>query len=182
MTEVHAGRALVTAEEFWRLCADGQRRELVRGRVVPMSPVGGSHGGSVIKLAVRVGGHAEKHDLGWVTTEVGFILARSPDIVRGPDLAFVTKRRTPDPIPTTFVEMAPDLAVEVVSPGDTFSEVFEKVHEYLDHGVREVWVVDGRSRRVLVLRGAEPMRTLGPDDVVTTDLLPGLSFRVAEVL
>lgn len=147
-----------------------------------MSPVGGSHGGSVIKLAIRVGGHAERHDLGWVSTEVGFVLARGPDVVRGPDLAFVAKARVPTPIPSTFVELAPDLVVEVVSPGDTFSEVFEKVREYLEHGVREAWVVDGRSHRLFVQRAAEPMRVLGPDDVLTTDLLPGLSLRVSEVL
>jgi Uma2 family endonuclease len=182
MTEVHTGRALVTAEEFWRLCADGHRRELVHGKVVPVSPVGGSHGDSVVRLLVAVATHVRTRDLGWVSTEVGFVLARDPDLVRGPDVAFVTRARVPAPIPSTFVELAPDLVVEVVSPGDTFSEVFEKVREYLAHGVREAWVVDGRSRRLFRQRGSEPMQVLGPDDVLTTDLLPGLSLRVSEVL
>ncbi len=182
MTEVHAGRALITAEEFWRLSADGRRRELVQGKVVPLSPVGGSHGDSVVRLLVAVATHVRTRDLGWVSTEVGFVLARDPDLVRGPDVAFVTRARVPAPIPSTFVELAPDLVVEVVSPGDTFSEVFEKVREYLAHGVREAWVVDGRSRRLFRQRGSEPMQVLGPDDVLTTDLLPGLSLRVSEVL
>lgn len=66
MTEVHAGRALVAAEEFWRLCADGHRRELVHGKVVPTSPVGGSHGDSVVGLLVAVATHVRSRDLGWV--------------------------------------------------------------------------------------------------------------------
>ncbi len=172
---------LLSAEAFSRAAGD-RRQELVRGRVVDMSPVGGRHGDTVVRLAAALFPFVRAHALGWVTTETGFVLGRAPDTVRGPDLAFVARGRVPDPIPDGWLELAPDLAAEVVSPGDAYTQVLEKVEDYLGAGVVEVWLLDPRRRRAEVHRRGAPTRHLGPDDALTSDLLPGWSLRLGEVV
>lgn len=174
---------LTTAEELWSMGSGGRRFELVRGRLVErVSPTGWFHGRLVIKLGARLDEHVTRTGLGTITTETGFILARDPDLVRGPDLAFLGAGREPARDSNGFVELAPDLAIEVVSPGDTYTEVLAKVDEYLDHGVREVWIVDPQRRRVVVQRPGAPPRTLTADEELMSDLLPGLSLRLADLL
>jgi Uma2 family endonuclease len=178
-----AAEGRLTAEDFSRLPGGTQRRELVRGQVVEVSPTAWAHGDAAGELLTRMRAHARRHDLGAVLPEVGFLLARDPDTVRGPDVAFVARARIPDPLPERgFVELAPDLVAEVVSPGDAYSEVQAKVEEYLAAGVREVWVVDPRRRRVEVHAAGRAARTLGPADALATDLLPGLVIPVGEVV
>jgi Uma2 family endonuclease len=174
---------LTTAEELWSMGSGGRRFELVRGRLVErVSPTGWGHGRTVVRLVARLDVHVSRAGLGAVTTETGFVLARDPDLVRGPDVAFVAAGREPARGSNGFVELAPDLAIEVVSPGDTYTEVLAKVDEYLDHGVREVWIVDPQRRRVVVQRPGAPPRTLTADEELTSDLLPGLSLRLADLL
>ena len=113
-----------------------------------MSPVGGSHGHTVIKLGGRMDAFVTPRRLGKVFTELGFILARDPDTVRAPDIAFVSAERLGPVIPVGYIEGAQDLAVEVLSPDDRMSEIQEKVREYLSAGARLVWVVDPQNRAV----------------------------------
>lgn len=181
MTDVETPGALLTAEQFFLLSGGGRKQELVAGRVVTTSPTGGEHGDVHIELAMRLRLHAKSQGLGWVTVETGFLLRREPDLVRAPDVAFVVAARAPRPAPKGFVQLAPDLAVEVVSPSDTDTEVREKVDEYLTHGVREVWLVDPRRRRAEVFRRGAAPAVLGPEGALATDLLPGLSIPLAEL-
>lgn len=173
--------AILTAEQFARVAGLGD--ELVRGRVVRLTPTGWAHGDVTGELLMLMRSHAKAHDLGLVVPEVGFVLSRAPDTVRGPDVAFVARDRVPSPLPERgFAELVPDLAVEVVSPGDADTAVRERVDEYLAAGVREVWVVDPRRRRVEIHLPGGQERTLGPEDDLTTSLLPGLSIRVGRLL
>lgn len=161
----------------------GRRFELVRGGLVErISPTGWGHGRTVVRLVARLDEHVTRAQLGAVTTETGFVLARDPDLVRGPDVAFVAAGRESAASSSGFVELAPDLVIEVVSPSDTYTDVLAKVDEYLDHGVREVWVADPQRRRVVVQRPGTPPRTLTADDELTSDLLPGLRLRLGDLL
>lgn len=120
------------------------------------------------------------HDLGAVFTEVGFTLSRDPDTVRAPDLAFVAAGRIPaSGYGTGYWEIAPDLAVEVVSPSSRASAIQEKVLHWLDAGAREVWIVDPGTRTVAIHRPGGRTTVLRGEDVVEgADLLPGFTLAL----
>jgi Uma2 family endonuclease len=179
------GRRLITAEEFMAMPnpPDGSRQELVRGVIETMPPPKGPHGICCSRVNRRVGGFVEDHNAGWTTcNDAGFILERGPDTVRGPDVAFWSRERVPE-MPAGYFEVPPDLAVEVVSPEDHFARIQRKVLQYLDAGVRLLWVVDPEDRSVTLYRPDQKPRILGENETITgEDVLPGLSCRVAELL
>jgi Uma2 family endonuclease len=174
---------LVTAEELERFPSDDRRYELVKGRVVRMSPVGSRHGGVTIGLAFLLVQHVRAHALGAVVTEVGFVLATKPDTVRAPDLAFIRRGRIPATgLPRGFWKGSPDLAVEVLSPDDTPSEVRTKVDEYLRYGVPLVLTVDPDEKTVAVFRANAAPATLGMDQQLDlSDVVPGFRCDVREI-
>jgi Uma2 family endonuclease len=174
-------RALITAEELEAM-PGGERLELVRGELVEMPPVGEEHGGSTLLLGSWIVSFVRKNKLGKAGAEWGFILSRDPDVVRAPDVAFVSKSRLKPGRRKGYFEGAPDLAVEVVSPSDRFGDVQEKVHEYLDAGSRLVWVVDPGRRTVTVWRPNRQAREFRANQKVAgEEVLPGFSFRVNDL-
>jgi Uma2 family endonuclease len=178
-----AGTKLVTADELFCM-PEEDRFELVRGVLVPMSPQPGfRHGRIGSRLAMEVGVFVRVNRLGTCVVESGFRLARDPDTVLGPDFAFVARGRiTADMDQTRYLPLAPDLVAEVVSPSDSVRRITERVQEYLDAGVRLVWVLDPRSESVRVHRPGQAPRTLSKDDVLSgEDVLPGFACRVADL-
>ena len=155
-----ARTAPVTATELpalsSRLSIEGKRTELVRGDLIVMTPAGGRHGQVAHRVGLVIGNHVLDRNLGRMfAAETGFLLQRDPDTVRAPDAAFVAGDRLGTGlIPAGFLEMAPDLAVEVVSPGDSASAVQARVDDWLAAGTRLVWVVDPETRSVIVHRRA----------------------------
>ncbi len=122
--------SLVTAGELLELPTGmGKRYELVAGELRVMSPSGWPHGKVVGRLHTRLGSFVEKYDLGVLFgAETGFRLASNPDTVRAPNIAFISKQSIPANEPREgFWPGAPDLAVEVLSPGDRAVEVDEKI-------------------------------------------------------
>ena len=121
-----------------------------------MTPAGGRHGQVAHRVGPVIGNHVLDRNLGRVfAAETGFLLQRDPDTVRAPDTAFVAgERLETGEVPTGFLEMAPDLAVAVVSPGDSATAVQAKVDDWLAAGTRLVWVVDPETRSVTVHRPA----------------------------
>lgn len=181
----HVQTRPVTADELLRMPDDGFRYELIRGELKQMTPAGGRHGRVAMNVALSLGNHVRAHDIGTVyAAETGFRLAADPDTVRAPDVAFVRKERA-DALAETegFLPGAPDLAVEVISPGDTYTEVEGKVLEWLDAGTRLVLVVDPRKRTATVYRSRSEIRVLGGDGVVDgADVVPGWRAPVKELL
>lgn len=148
------GRKNVTADELLA-AGDIGPCELVRGEVLLMSPPGCRHGGVAAAIIAALRTFVQARHLGIVVADAGFILSHDPDTVRGPDVAFVRSARIPPAgPPEEFWDGPPDLAVEVVSPGDRWSEVEEKVRAYLAAGTSLVWVVDPRTRTAHVYRPA----------------------------
>ena len=176
-------KTLLTSEELWKIVADGSRYELCEGELVPMTPIGIQHGAIVIKLGRLLGSYVEAKHLGIVGTEIGFRLARDPDTVRAPDLAFIAKERLPkEGVPTKFANFPPDLAVEVLSPDDTASELPKKVEEYFRAGVRLIWVVDPRTQTVTVYQSLQNVRILSSDQELDSgDVVPGFRCQVSEL-
>ena len=172
-------QTLLTAEEFFRQYShrDG-RYELVQGRVVVLAPPRWEHGEVAMNLGSPLHVYVRRNDLGRVVVESGYWIERHPDTVRGPDVSFVRKERLPaEGRIQSFFEGPPDLAVEVVSPSDTASSLEAKVHEYLQNGVRRVWVVYVDSRRVAVHHPDGSAQWYSGDAVLEDpDLLPGFSL------
>ena len=177
--------AALTAEELLHLPGDGWRYALVEGELQRMTPAGFDHGAVVMNVAVPLAQHVRRCGLGVVCgAGTGFVLARRPDTVFAPDVAFVRRERIPaSGRPAAFWEGAPDLAVEVVSPGDTRPEVAAKVASWLAAGTRVVWVVDPGRRSVAVHEpGATPWHFAADADIVDgAPLFPGFRLPVADV-
>jgi Uma2 family endonuclease len=174
----------MTADELLRLRRPGKRTELVRGALIVREPAGYLHGEVVAELAHRLMSHVKANDLGRVlAAETGFKLASDPDTVRAPDVAFIRKERLPDPAPAGYAELAPDLVVEVLSPDDRPGEVLAKVAEWLEAGVRLVWVVDPQRRVARVYRADGSESILSGDDILNgEDVVPGFSCRLETIL
>ena len=173
-----------TASELYAMPDDGFRYELVKGELRKMSPSGSEHAVIIGRLTMRLGQHIEANDLGlYFGAEAGFKIASDPDTVRAPDLAFVSRERIPEiGIPKNFWTGAPDLAVEVVSPGDTYSEVEEKVEDWLEAGAQAVWVVNPKRRGVAVYRSMTDVTRLSEDDELSGgEVVPGFRCKVAEI-
>lgn len=184
MTKPAGTEDLLTIEEFERLPDDGFRSELVRGRVVREPPAGMDHGEIGNRLAFLVTGFVRRHGLGKVyNADTGFVLFEDPPTVRAPDVAFVSCSRVPSPAESVgFGRLAPDLAVEVLSPSNTAAAIIDKVEDYLKAGTRLVWVVEPCRRSVTVYRSRSEIRLLGGDDELGGyDVLPGFSLRVSNI-
>ena len=175
---------LFTAADLEKMPANGERYELVNGELRTMPPVGGEHGVIGMNLSGPMHSHSKANDLGVVLlAETGFILKRDPDTVRAADTAFVRKNRIPNTgIPKAFWPGYPDLAVEVVSPGDTLYEVEEKVEAWLDAGTSLVWVVNPRRRTVTVYHSLQNISILTENDYLDGEqVLPGFRLRVGDI-
>jgi Uma2 family endonuclease len=176
--------ALVTAEELWLSPGCNQRCELVRGEIIEKDPSGGEHGEIATTLAILLGTYIRNQRLGRAYgAETGFILGRNPDTVRGADFAFIAQARLPQAAPIKgFVPMAPDLAVEIVSPSDRTRDVSEKVREYLMAGAGMIWIIEPELRTVTVYRSLQNARILTANDSLSGDeVVPGFTCQVAEL-
>lgn len=175
---------LLTADDLLAMPDDGYRYELDKGKLVRLPMASHQSSRIAIRIASRIGPFVEAGALGNVAGADGaFTVARDPYTVRIPDLSFVsTKRLPPEDAWEQFLELAPDLAIEVVSPSDSANEVHEKVLEYLDAGVRLVWVVHPIQRTVTVYTGDRVAHVLDENDTLDGgDVLPGFSLAIADI-
>jgi Uma2 family endonuclease len=173
---------LFTADELLRLPDDGYRYELVEGELKKMSPAGGKHGRIAHRISLRLGAYVEQHQLGIVySSDTGFMLSRSPDTVRAPDVAFDRAERAVDT--DGYLPGAPDLAIEVLSPSDLYSEVVQKTNQYLRAGTRAVVVVDPWKRIVQVhrLSGAETITTTVTDVLEVDEVVPAWKLTLEDI-
>jgi len=174
----------VTAEELFTMPKGEFRYELVKGELRKMSPSGSEHGAIIASLTLLLAQHVKAKKLGvCFGAETGFKIESDPDTVRAPDVAFVSRERIPESgVPRKFWQGAPDLAVEVVSPGDTYNEVEEKVEQWLGAGTRAVWIVNPRRRNVTVYRSTKDMTKLSESDELDGgDVVPGFRCKVSEI-
>ena len=182
---------LMTAEELLVYEMPDKRVELVRGRLIVREPPGMRHGEFASRLVVALSnflsrdresrGAAETRGR-VLTCDSGFALARNPDTVRGPDVAYVSRDRWPSPLPNGYGEFAPDLAIEIRSPSDRAGAVLAKVGDWLDAGTRLVWVVDPVRQQIYVFRADGSQALLGVDDRVGGgEVLPAFEYSLAEL-
>lgn len=175
----------VTAEQFWEMPEiPGKRFELVDGELVEMSTAGPLHNLIVAVLNNMLYTFVARRNLGLVYGDnTSYLLRRNPDRIRIPDISFIAWAQIPvDNLPEAFWSIAPDLAVEVVSPTDRVEDVQRKVADYLESGVRLVWVLWPDDRLVRVHTRGTPSRELSADDELDGgEVLPGFRVRVGEL-
>ena len=170
-----------TAEELLRLPTDGRRMELVKGKVYELPPAGARHGSVAMNIGMLLGAHVRLNGLGRVfAAETGFTVERHPDTMRAPDAAFVSNLRLPQgELPDGFLELAPDLAVEVVSPSDSRREIQEKAEGWLLAGTHLVWVINPVTRAAMIYRSRGDVQHATEEDYLHgEDVVPGFSCRL----
>jgi Uma2 family endonuclease len=156
-----------------RLC------ELVDGVLVEKA-MGAEESGLTLWLARWLLGYLEKHNVGRLLG-ADAVLRLLPGLLRAPDISFIAWERYPQGKPAVPA-VAPDIAVEVISRGNTKKELARKRREYFTHGARLVWQVDPRKRVVEVYTSATKCQVLGIKDTLDGGaVLPGFKLRLAKL-
>jgi len=169
-------------EELFAM-GDIGRSELVRGELIRMPPAGHPHGYIEFNIGGVLYAFVRQHKLGRVLGgEVGIYTQRDPDTVRAADAAFISNARLAQVRSKSYLDVAPELVVEVLSPEDAWSTVMEKLEEYFAIGVRLIWVADPRRQRLHVYRSLTDVESVGVgDELPGGDVLPGFRAPVAEL-
>lgn len=173
---------LLTVEELADVAGD-RRAELIAGRFVPMPPTGWPHASAEADISGELRQFVKRRGLGVVLSgEAGIIIRRGPDTVRGADVAYISNERLAQAAPEGYLDVAPELIVEIVSPNDRWTDITAKLEDYFSIGVELVWVVDPQRRRVSCYRGPTELALLGPGDTLTAEpMLPGFELSVSEL-
>jgi Uma2 family endonuclease len=174
----------LTAEDVERMGSAGERMELIDGVLREKEGVSQRHGEIEIQLTIPLGSHVLANGLGRIyPSDTQFVVLRDPDKILIPDLAFVRADRVPSEGERWHIApFAPDLAVEVMSPNDSYEEVVEKVELYQRAGVLLLWLVQPRRRAVEVFALGQPPRLLHETDTLDGgDVIPGFRLPVADL-
>jgi Uma2 family endonuclease len=173
----------ITPDELLEMPDDGIRREIHDGVLVEMSPSGDVSTVIAVEIITFMRTYVRAHNLGRVTgSDGGFILSEDPYTLLVPDVGFVSRERT-EPYTTKFHKLAPDLAVEVISPSERADDIFTKVQTYLQYGTRLVWIVYPKTRQVVVYQQhIENISVLDINDTLDgRDVLPGFTLPVRDI-
>lgn len=172
---------LITGEEFLSM-GDSGPCELVNGRIVPMSTNGGEHGLIESEIIFQLKSFNAQHKSGWVLGgEAGVYVRRNPDTVRGMDAAFISKARHPAR-PKGYLEVAPELIVEVISLNDRWKEIQDKLKEYFTIGVDYIWLIEPEDRTVFIYSELTEVIRLGEADTLQGEgVLSGFTLPLAEL-
>jgi Uma2 family endonuclease len=175
-------RKLVTGEELYHM-GDIGRIELINGVIKQYMPTGHPHAYHELLLGMYIMQFVLKHKLGRALSgEVGIYIRRNPDTVRAADIAFISNQRLAQATERGFLDVAPELVVEVMSPDDTWSEVNDKLADYFSIDVKLVWIVDPLRSRIHVYRSLTNVTILAEDDQLTgEDVLPGFTLSISAI-
>ena len=176
LTQTH----LMTAEELGNLDDDSHRHALIKGELLTMPLPKHLHGRVAANLTWLLFQHAKPNQLGQVCTEAGYKLESDPDTVLGPDVSFVARNHFALS-PEGYHDGPPDLAVEVLSPGDRRGQVEHKLSLWLEFGTRSVWLVNPRKRTVEIIRSTGERHLLHETDELVDDTVPGFRVKVSEI-
>lgn len=173
---------LITGDDLAAM-DDSESCELVEGRIVRMGPTGDEHGGIELNIAAEILEFVREHNLGKVRVgEVGIYTGRDPDTIRAADVLFISHERYAQKRSESYLDIAPDLIVEILSPNDSLTDVTQKMREYFAIGVRLIWVVDPKARKVYAYRSLTDVREFNENDNLPGDeVLVGFAVKVAQL-
>ena len=171
-----AEKRVMTADEFWDFVhlEENEDRdfELIRGEVVEMSRPNRKHGLICTRISRLLDQWAGSVQKGYVASnDSGVILEYDPDTVTGPDVAYYTDAESIEEVPEKWGEVAPVLAVEVLSPNDRPGHVNAKIDSYLESGSQLVWIVDPEQKSVVIHRPGRKPETLSENEVLDGGLI-----------
>ena len=175
---------IMTPEEFLNYPLPDGKAELVRGELRVTPPGGGPHGVAASNLVFMLTAHVRQKGLGRIFADgTGYQLLRLPHTVRVPDASYVKADRLPEQgIGPGLMQLAPDLAVEVLSPSETASELEEKLDDYTAAGTPLIWVIDPVRRTVMIVAADAPVRWLREGETFDGGLvIPGFSCAVSDI-
>ncbi len=171
----------MTADEF-EVSPLAETHELIRGELYPIMPAGTLHGIITNRLSTYLSFFVMENSLGEVTAaETGFKLVNQSIV--GADVGFISKKNLDKHgIPDSFFPTAPDIAVEVVSPGNTSEEISTKVEDYLSSGSRLVWIVYPKRKVVIVYRTNNTVSFLHENEELDGgDVLPNFRLPLGKI-
>ena len=182
-------RQIISADGFLKILGspgyEDRSIELVEGEIIEMSKPSGLHGQITMRLGAKLFHFAEENGLGIVTAaETGFILERNPDggdTVRGLDIGFIRGANAPAVLPDHLLDVAPDLAVEVISPSNKVADMHRKIRQLLAAGAALIWIVHPETRTVEVHTRSGAITLEGDDMLSGSDVLPGFEIPVREI-
>jgi Uma2 family endonuclease len=173
-------KTLLTLAEFEALPDDGKKYELNQGELIVMPPAKAPHSRIIQRINRSLSAYVYERGIGEVYSEAGYFLSREPEpTVRQPDVSFLSSGRL-NVLDNGYFAGAPDLAIEVASPGNDAAELDMKVSQYLTYGGKEAWVFYPKTRTVMIHQPYCKVRKLSDQDTLTSDLFPGWSARVAD--
>jgi Uma2 family endonuclease len=155
--------------------------EIVNGIPEEKPMAGARHGNVIARLIIKLGNYIEARDLGELySPDTTFMIGRNQ---RLPDIGFVFANRIPEEgQPSGMWEIPPDLAVEVISPNDVYVKVTRKVDEYLEAGVKQVWLVAPERKSITIYRSPFDVTVFQDDmELVSEDLFPGFRCPLSEI-
>ena len=176
-------KKILTDEEFRGLSEDDSHYELINGEVVDMGNSGMEHGNISAYLCGLIELYARPKKLG-VTCDSSTAFSLKSGNKRSPDISFISKDRLLGlkRLPKGYFQGAPDLAVEVISPNNTFEELHQKIVEYFENGCRLVWVIHPDEKSILVYHKPQPDKLLqSTDHLDGENILPGFTLAVADL-
>lgn len=179
----------INADKFYELIQQPEYEnrlvELVEGEIIEISKPTGEHGEITMLLSVKLANHIYENKLGRITAaETGFILGRKPDgkdTVRGLDIAFISKEKAPEPLARKLIDIAPDLVVEVISPGNLAGDIHKKIRELLKVGTQLIWIVYSETKTVVVHTQSGAITLEETDLLSGGNVLPGFEIQVADI-
>ncbi len=178
---------IYNVDDLWQLVCesnDDTHYELIEGEIVAMAPPGGEHSTIAGEVFHYFRLFDPQRKLGVPTVDAGCYPPGKRDILLAPDAAFTRTERAPTPFPRAWAPVMPDIAVEVMSPTNTFAELRRKAAIYLQHGTQLVWIIIPAQQSAEVHRlGADgdiEREVIGPDGSLSgEDALPGFSLNLA---
>jgi Uma2 family endonuclease len=182
-TAVESPRKVWTEAELQALPEDGFVHEVVKGELV-MSPKNNlQHGNIAFRLSMALGHHVQSHRLGVVLdSSTGFWMRNRN--CRAPDISFIAKRRLAKwkPSAKEFFVGAPDLAVEILSPNNTRSEMDARLRDFFESGTRLAWIIAPDAERAEVCHSLTQRELVGSGGfLVGEDVLPGFRYPIADL-
>lgn len=159
--------------------------EVVDGTIVELPAMGTPQELTAGILHLRLGSYVDTAKSGRVVVETLFDFVAQIRRKRRPDVAYVSSQRWPRPQPVPDQDgwtVVPELAVEVISPSNTWNEITDKIHEYFEVGVQRVWVVSTAKKQVHIYSSPTSIEILSHNqDLADEELFPGFKLPLADL-
>jgi Uma2 family endonuclease len=176
---------LLTVEDLEAMPEDGNRYEVIEGELFVSEAPGLTHQRVSLMLTVGLGSYLRDNPIGCIWPTPGVVFSEISGVI--PDIVYVRNERRAEIASGERVEGAPDLVIEIVSPGPANEQRdrIAKKRLYAKHGVKEYWLVDPATQTIetFVLRDStlQPDVTFGEQDLLVSSLLPGFSCKVEAI-